>query len=361
MKIALDESGNSGQNLMIPDEPLLTLASVFFNDTQLASAEEHFSRVKATEWKFSQFKRNATNLNLFMGFAELDWVNGDCVQVYLTHKKYFAITKLVDLIYEPLARENGYDLYEQGASLAIANVLATTLPIYLGDKGSTAFLSSFVDLVRKPSEEAAQLFFDETVKAHKAFEDQGLNKPFNLLNTALAGAHDPEFWLEHVSDTELDPLVPSYFSTIDFWGQKLKSDFSVVSDESKALTKHLANIQKLSNPDMPSRRLPTVGGGYAEFPYRSASVSGVDSTTERSVQIADLFAGAAYSTFGAIAQQRPLEKWQEKFKKLFFAKSFLMGGYWPFPEVSPEELGAEHVTGQKKVDFVETILREDQT
>jgi len=276
IKIALDESGNSGQNLMVAEEPLLTLSSVLFSDDQIATAEEHFSRIKAAEWKFSQFRRNATNLNLFMSFAELGFVNGDAVRVHIAHKKYFAVTKLVDLIYEPIARSDGHDLYEQGAALAIANLLVTTLPVYLGDSGFTDFLTSFVDIVRKPEEETAKRFFDETVKAHKALEHGGFNQPFNILDTALMGAHDPEFWLQYVSDTELDPLVPSYFTTIDFWGQKLQTDFVVVSDESKALAKHLETIRLLSNPDIQSRRLPSVGGGYAQFPYRAVNVSGAE-------------------------------------------------------------------------------------
>jgi hypothetical protein len=356
MKIALDESGNSGQNLMIAEEPLLTLASVLFSDSQIAAAEDHFSRIRAAEWKFSQFRRNATNLNLFMSFADLDWVSGDTVRVHITHKKYFAVTKLVDLIYEPLARKMGHDLYEQGAALAIANLLVTTLPIYLGESGFTSFLTAFVDLVRKPDEEKARIFSDETIKAHKALEDAGFNKPFNVLGAALIGANDPEFWLQYVSDTELDPLVPSYFTTIDFWGQKLQTDFVVVSDASKALAKHLEMIRILSNPNIQSRRLPSVGGGYAQFPYRSVNVSGAESKTDRSIQIADLFAGAAYSTFGAVAEHQPLEPWQERFKRLCYEKSLLLGGYWPSAEVAPEELGAEHVTGEKTVDFVEGIL-----
>jgi hypothetical protein len=363
MKIALDESGNSGQNLMIAQEPILTLSSVLFSEDQIVAAENHFSRIKAAEWKFSQFRRNATNLNLFMSFADLDLVNGDAVRLHVTHKKYFAVTKLVDLIYEPIARSAGHDLYEQGGALAIANLLVTTLPVYLGDSGFGDFLTSFVNLVRKPEEEAAQCFFDETVKAHKALEEGGFNQPFNILDTALMGAHDPEFWLQFVSDMELDPLVPSYFTTIDFWGQKLQADFVVVSDESKALAKHLDHIRKLSDPDIQARRLPSVGGGYAQFPYRSVNVSGAESKSDRSIQIADLFAGAAYSTFGAVAQHQPLEPWQERFKTLCYEKSLLLGGYWPSAAISPEELGAEHVTGEKTVDFVEGILRSssDQT
>jgi len=357
MKIALDESGNSGQNLMIVEEPLLTLSSVLFSDDQIATTERHFFGIKAAEWKFSQFRRNAKNLNLFMSFAELDWVNGDVVRIHIAHKKFFAVTKLVDLIYEPLARSQGHDLYEQGAALAIANLLVTTLPIYLGDDGFTKLLTAFVDLVRAPNENKAQQFFDETVKAHKCFEDAGFNKPFNILDTVLIGADDPEFWLQFVSDTELDPLVPSYFTTIDFWGQKLQADFHVVSDESKALAKHLEIIRKLSDPNIPSRLLPSVGGGHVQFPYRSASVCGAESKGDRAIQIADLFAGAAYSTFSAVAQHRALEPWQQQFKSLCYEKSLLLGGYWPSAEVTPEELGAEHVTGEKTVDFVEGILR----
>jgi len=355
-KIALDESGNSGQNLLIDAVPLLALASVCLSDEQIAETESHFGRINSKEWKFSQFKKHPTQLDLFLQLAEKSWITGNTVRVHLTHKKYFAVTKLVDLIYEPLARTRGIDLYEKGAALAIANVLITTLPIYLGDDGFTTFIASFVNLVRKHDETSLVAFRKETAKAHETLEEKGFNKPFNILNSVLVGCDLPEVWLDFVSDTELDPLVPAYFTTIEFWGQKFGSSFTVVSDTSKALSQHIDMIKALSNPSLPTKKLPSVGGGWVEFPYRSTEIQETCSTSDRSVQIADLFAGASFSVFKAMANHRPLDSWQETFKNLFFRKELCLGGYWPSSEISPEELEAEHVTGDKPIDYINSIL-----
>jgi hypothetical protein len=356
-KIALDESGNSGQDLLYPDKPVFALASVRFSPAQIEEAEEHFSDINSREWKFAKVKKSPRQLALFLDFAEKPWVNQETVQVYLTHKKYFAVTKFVDLLYEPLARAMGHDLYEQGAALAMANLLVTTLPIDLGEEEFDKLIASFVNVVRKRDEAALSAFQDACDRAYGILEEKGRNKPFNVLQSAVLSASQPELWLEYVSDTEIDPFVPSYFSILQHWSQALGTEFTVSSDQSKALAEHLEVLDALSNPDLARVRLPSVGGGWVEFPYRSSQIAEIDSVTDRAVQLADLFAGAAFSVFGARAEHKTLSPWQERFKSIFFQKHLLLGGYWPSAEVTPEELGAEHVTGRKVVDYVSDLLR----
>jgi hypothetical protein len=93
-----------------------------------------------------------------------------------------------------------------------------------------------------------------------------------------------------------------------------------------------------------------------KFPYQTSSIEEVNSKNRRDVQLADLLAGAANSVFSALANHRALEDWQNKLKDLIFQKHLLEGGYWPSQDVTPEELEATHVTGQKAADFVAQVI-----
>lgn len=356
IEIALDESGNSGNDLLNPDSPILALATFKIEQKLLSEAEHQFASIKADEWKFTKFKRHPKQLNLLLRLIGNESVNSSTVQIHVVHKRFFAVSKFVDLIYEPLARHQGTDLYEQGAALAITNALVTCLPMWLGDGEFSVLLGLFVNLVREKNSSALKAFQYCVQAAHARLDESNPKNSFNLLSAALLGSQMPQLWLPFLSNNELDPLIPSYHSIIDSWGQKLEQPFKIVSDESKTLASQVELLGKLSAANIPDRKLPSVGGRWVKFPYQTSSIEEVNSKGRRDVQLADLFAGAANSVFSALANHRPLEEWQKKLKELIFEKHLLEGGYWPSQDVTPEDLEATHVTGEKAADFVAQVI-----
>lgn len=353
--IILDESGNTGSDILNADQPILVLSSVRLTENNIKDAEDHFRSVKAGEWKFSKFKNSGRQMKLVRSFFEKDWINGSSVRVHITHKTFFAVTKIVDLICEPVAREGGLDLYEQGAAVSMANLMATVLPVWLGQDGFDKLLRSFVALLRERTDARYKEFQDVVIEAHAKVTEKS-EDDFNMMSGVLYGSLYPDLWISSLPDFTLDPLVPAYFSMIDWWGQKLKSDFVVFSDESKALAAQLDFLQKMSNPAIHPKILPAVGGGWASFPLRSNTISDGSSKGNRAVQIADLVAGAANYIFSPVATMRPSDSWQIACRQIFIEKELVQNVLWPSSEVTPEGVGALHVTGEKPLDYTVEIL-----
>lgn len=356
-QVAFDESGNSGSNLIRPEEPLLVLSSVCLTPEQISDTEICFSHVKADEWKFAKFRRNPKHLAALGSLLARDWMSTSTVKTYVIHKRFMAVTKMVDLIHEPLARQHGVDLYEQGAAVALANLFVTVLPTFLGHDGLDRLLQSFVALVREPTEETFENFEVEVAQAYEL-----LGRMLPDLATSfcpfIIGCQQPDFWLPYLAGNELDPLIPSYYTLIDAWGQQLKADFEVVSDESKTLAGEMERLRQFSDPELLEKRIPGVGG-WVHFPLRARQIVAVDSKSSRAVQIADLLAGAANSVFSTSARHEKMEPWQEQFRDVFFAKQLLAGGIWPSSDVTPEAVGAEHVVGEKAADYSTRVLKGD--
>ncbi|MEI6800843.1 MAG: DUF3800 domain-containing protein [Pseudomonadota bacterium] len=358
--IILDESGNTGSDILNTDQPLLVLSSVRVTEDNLKEAEEHFHSINAAEWKFSKFKNSGRQMRLIQSFLEKDWVNGSSIRVHITDKKFFAVTKIVDLICEPVARAGGVNLYEQGGAVSLANLKSMVLPVWLGEDGFNKLLHSFVVMIREGSDANYKIFKDAVIEAHaKVAEHNDDHDEFNMLSGLLFGSLYPELWRNYLSEYTLDPLVPAYFSLIDFWGQELKSDFAVFSDESKALASQLKTIQKLSNPSIKPKILPAVGDGWSSLPYRSTSIAGGSSKDNRAVQIADLVAGTANYIFSPIANSLPSNNWQTACREIFFEKNLIQNVLWPSREVTPEGVGALHVRGELPLDYTVQILATD--
>ncbi len=133
MTIAFDETGNSGGDLTNAEQPVFCLGSVNLDSEQLSEVTEALRLVKAPEWKFAKVKKTPAQLRALTELLERSWITSEVVKVYPIHKRFMVVTKFVDLLHEPLARENGIDLYQRGGALAMANRLVTTLPVFLGE------------------------------------------------------------------------------------------------------------------------------------------------------------------------------------------------------------------------------------
>lgn len=354
--IALDESGNTGSDILNKDQPLLVLSSVRLTDHNIKEAENHFRLINAAEWKFAKFKTSAKQMRLLQSFLEKDWINESSVRVHITDKKFFAVVKMVDLICEPVAHAGGLNLYEKGGAISLANLKSTVLPVWLGEDVFDKLLRSFVDMIRHRSAEKYNDFHNVVMDAHAKVATFNTDDDFNLMSVLLYGSIYPNLWNKHIPDCALDPLVPAYFSLINSWGQELKSDFAVFSDKSKALTSQLAIIQKLSNPSIEPKTLPAVGGGWSSLPYRSASIMDGASEGNRSIQIADLLAGTANYIFSPIVSSVPSNDWQIACRDIFLKKGLIDNVLWPSREVTPEGVGALHVTGELPLDYTVNIL-----
>lgn len=130
---AAPESGQTGTNLLDPDQEFFSVGSTDLNEEEARRIlQEHFPRTPSTDLKFRKlFRRNGHHRGL-VEFARTVARQPERFFCYLVDKKFATLTKLVDWSIEPLLSGQGYDWYEGDYGRRWVNMLYFALTEIVG-------------------------------------------------------------------------------------------------------------------------------------------------------------------------------------------------------------------------------------
>jgi len=152
----MDESGNTGENLLDVAQPVYALAAVRGDlDDISAAVTTALSRTQMAELKFNRLRTsNPGRRNILKLLGDID-LTGYRAAVSVVHKPWMLAAKLIDDLVEPRMLARGLQMawYGGGAAKNMADALYAQAPPALGDVYSE-LQSSFVQLVRDYSPEA---------------------------------------------------------------------------------------------------------------------------------------------------------------------------------------------------------------
>ncbi|MDG4778942.1 hypothetical protein O7614_04695 [Micromonospora sp. WMMD961] len=141
--IAADESGWDGEALFQPTEPYMTIGSVAIDDgdadTVLALLRRDAGIEQAAELKFGHFARgrNQRRLEVLAGALRPGGMLAGRVSIFMIDKRFFVTAKIIDLLLEEYAHENGVDLHADDQARRYAQKLIEEGPRRLGPPCST--------------------------------------------------------------------------------------------------------------------------------------------------------------------------------------------------------------------------------
>ena len=303
VEIACDESGFSGRNLLDPATPVITHASVDLGVDEAAglmAALRLEFRFSAAEFKSGKFLRSPKASDA------LEWLLSALhgrAHVHLVDKKFFLVTRIVDLFLTEPSYAAGTRLTQQHRSPALTVYRAgrTAGPHW------DAFLAAFIRLVRvkrrhPPDPRVLEQFFE----ARDALVRSGLGAPAERVLDGLGRAR---MWavLTRLSDDDrsipppLEPMLPALAETVLFWSDGGRRVL-VIHDEQSALTAgRLSHLQQVLADAAPWS--PTGADQADAPPIRLSPLAGlvtVDSRDDPRIQVADLLAGMARRLPGAV-------------------------------------------------------------
>jgi hypothetical protein len=268
VEIACDESGFSGSNLLDPESPVITHASV---DLAVPDAAELVAALR------SRFRRRASaeyKSNLLLRPEQrpaLEWfltsLRGHA-HVHVIDKTWYVASRVIELLVEEPS-------YGAGTSLA-------------SDHGEAA------DSLSRESEFLDAFLTMTRTKRLRLIDHAAVDRFFATMPTDLPMLRDLK--RSHVEDVvmrlieddpsippPLEPLVPALAETALFWSAGRRS-VAVVHDEQSALTRHRV-----------ARLRTYLAGAAFPAPPPLLTVTQVDSRHDPRVQVADLLAGIARS------------------------------------------------------------------
>ncbi len=158
--IFFDESHNTGAHLLDANQPIFTLASVDYNPDECSELLRLLSSHQASEAKFTSLQGSEAGRRKIFEFVRSPIHTEKRVKTIIVHKRFNVITQLVDIIEETLMRRDGIDIYRNSGNIVLANLHWYLAPHFCVEQLFNDFLASFVEMIRKQSNESKGKFFD---------------------------------------------------------------------------------------------------------------------------------------------------------------------------------------------------------
>jgi hypothetical protein len=230
--IYVDESGNTGENLTDPVQPVFVLGSVSVDsglaDFLVNNVLQQLPK-RQSEPKYSSLaKTKAGRSALMQCFSSLP---RDAARLYAADKRFFIEAKIIDLLVEPLFFKQGHNMYADGSAVSLANLMHAVGPV-LGDRVAYEnVLKTFVRAFRsRPTATVDDIYrsIDEYRVTATAPE---WHEWLEILCHTRPEAGAALRWISNGHRDELDPATPCLVALVRDAGQHLDV-FRLLHDKS---------------------------------------------------------------------------------------------------------------------------------
>lgn len=286
--VSMDESGNSGQNLLDEVQPIFTLASV---SLPTAAAQQLIYDTggpgAAGELKFSDLRVEPNGREQIIRILESDVLTPETSRVLVCHKPYMVTAKMVDILVEPAFYARGMNFYEDDGALRWPTSMHELSAEKLGQDLWDGMRREFIAHIRRPRSHPPDRFIALVGQALDRTDDPRLEL---LLTAMLEQAPAQLRASEGVSDP-LDPALPGLIEQLHAWGHRFDA-FEVDHDHAAVIERNVDAIMRLTEPDAEPPTTPS-GDPLIQYPLKVTAIRTVDSRDSPGVQLADIVAGAS--------------------------------------------------------------------
>ena len=359
MDVAFDECGYTGAHLLDEEQTVFALASTSLSASDSEDMLKPFVGRIQGEYKYTKLKRASRNNSLILDVLRDSRINATTCKVYVIHKPFMVVSKIIDNIYEPMMREGGIDLYESRAALATANLLFTTLPVFIGDTRFRRLLGLYSETCRKKDRFQFSRFEEESEKIYARLEKKHPNAAISFAPIVAACRRGYDFIISQVMDNDHDPILPSYHILSMDWSSK-HQQLTIIADESRQLSAHRDVLLKFSDPQLRGHDIDYYGRRI-HYPLQVADIVCQQSHQNPSIQMADILAGASCHALNSKAKGQTQSEHEKALFQSLFEKGVITGCIWPGDPVTPNELNATGEYPGDIVDYGARILQGDQS
>jgi hypothetical protein len=304
--VHLDESGNTGENLTDPAQPIFTLGAVHLEAT-IAARLAGVLAGENDEGHYIRLRRSTPGRRRVIEVLTDGALSpGENARVNAMHKPTMIPAKFVDIVIEPAVDAHGGDLYAGGGVVMATDILLTWGPTVCATSW-TPMLDAFIAAARHPTIDTAAHLSRQMMAAIEESDGHpiqtmllwGLAGPLDLLDRLIArigGRAD-----------HLYPEVALAAEQIYWWGDKLSASIDVVYDESKVLARWQARFLSIADPAEAARYRITESTDLGPLPL--AAMEPARSHDAPGLQVADTLAGACAEVLRCEARGETPSDW----------------------------------------------------
>lgn len=328
MELYFDESGNTGSDLLNPDQPVFALASTKLSREACEELIGTLRTKNQVEAKYSKLKGTRPGQKALLAFANSPLLTEESCIFMQADKLYYLLTHLVDKIIEPVMHDTGVDLYAGDAHVGLTNLFFYTGEYAFPNGHWLRLQKALLRALRQLSPESFENF-RQTVR--DLLPD--IHDSFDMFRTMLAmGAEKVDKSLGVFRGTySFDPAVDVFIAVVNLWMRRYPGELRVVHDRSKPL-RHSEKLLRAMMTKAPSREIG-YGARKTELPLRVSELSFADSQSFPQLQVADVLAGMCIDCLLGWSGKRPANEFHEAMKDSPIAK-WSVEGMLPSPDMS---------------------------
>ncbi|MFP1681584.1 DUF3800 domain-containing protein [Alloalcanivorax sp. C16-1] len=349
--IFMDESGNTGSNIIDKDQPIFTLSGCKYSNGEAKKLLALTGSKAPKEAHFKNLKRRKSGQDGIVRFMRHHLIKPDYVKVTLFHKDFMVTTKIVDLLIEPMMHRVGHDLYKNGENIALSNMWFFCMPVFCGAEPVRRTYESFVKMIKVQSPDLIENFYNNVEELKNNSASDEFRDHLDVLISTKKYIRDA---LEGIEKSSLDPSIPALFSQCVAWGKTHSKGFHVVHDDS-----HSIESQKLLFAQFMDWSQSSVELGYDRrrfsLPLKGKSLKFASSDKHAQLQVADIIASAVAYWAHGVARDEKEDYLFLELSKLDLA-NLVTHQVWPTQSVTPSELGTIHDGGLNPADHTAEFL-----
>jgi hypothetical protein len=330
-KVSLDESGNTGEDLLGDDQQVYVLGSTSLSTSESAALISDAGISGAKELKFSSLRKSPGGRAAVL--RVISQLTPTTAKAAIVNKRFMIVAKMVDTLVETLAWATDFNLYESGAHRALTEVWYATMPVLLGIDETDELLRHFVSMCRRASLVSIEAFYELVADLRTRTTDPHMQGELDLL-AATRGALTIEVLRPQGQGDGLDPAIPALVATAIEWGKTLGVPFSMRHDDADVIRRWMPQFERyLFDGSVPK----LVGSGSRSFtlPLLAADLTFVDSKIDPCVQVADVVAGATASWAKALVSGSP-SPFDQELDGLGIA-GHVLNAVWPTGDLTPDK------------------------
>lgn len=347
--VFIDECGYTGQNLLDTEQPIFTLASLKLSEEDCQELKSNFFRnIQLRELKYSVLKRRPKQQEMILEFIRELSKKSDLVKFAFAHKQFVLVSKMVEMLVEPVCYGEGIDLYDKGANIGLANGLFYALPVFGGIELFNDLLKAFQKMIRSRTKESYQIFFNMVFA-------EGYSEDLNELLDFFRLSHI-KFGYELLETKDhLDVAVSLTLVLMSLWRKDVHDDLILIHDRSSAMAKQKKIWDAIVAPN-----LGPIEVGYdrrkTQFPISVVQTRPEDSKSWAGLQLVDILAGALTHCARWLTEGKSDKDVFGKRLTDLIGDTFDCFPILPQPNFTPEQLGTTGNNAVSPHDYLTSIF-----
>lgn len=348
----LDESGNTGSNLLDPDQPVFTLSSCIFSEMEAETLLALVDSNSPHEAHFKNLKRRKSGQDGIIRLMSSKLLNTKNVKINIFLKEFMVTTKIVDLLIEHMLHLMGEDLYLNGRNIALSNMLYYCLPSFCDKDLVQSMYKSFVIMIREQEQDNIDNFYDNLEQVKESSSNEGFKEDIDLILATKNFINDA---LNGVDKFSLDPSIPALFSHCAQWGDAYPKGFHIIHDDSHSIEKQRHLFAQFMDWTQDDVELGYDRRKY-KLPLKGKSLKFASSKDYSQIQVADIIA-SSFSYWAAGVSRGETEDYLFlELNKLNLDRFIGHNKIWPTMDVTPEDLGTVHDGGLNAANYTPFFL-----